>query len=71
MKQIVIKKGELFLELKVKNKKEIQNIIQNARSINSKLLYSPYAQNDKEELRKFVNDAVRKNKTILTIIVNT
>ena len=71
MKQIVIKKGELFLELKVKDKKEIQNIIQNARSINSKLLYSPYAQNDKEELRKFVNDAVRKNKTILTIIVNT
>jgi hypothetical protein len=59
------------LELKVKDKKEIQNIIQNARSINSKLLYSPYAQNDKEELRKFVNDAVRKNKTILTIIVNT
>jgi hypothetical protein len=71
LKQIVIKKGELFLELKVKDKKEIQNIIQNARSINSKLLYSPYAQNDKEELRKFVNDAVRKNKTILTIIVNT
>lgn len=59
------------MELKVKDKKEIQNIIQNARSINSKLLYSPYAQNDKEELRKFVNDAVRKNKTILTIIVNT
>lgn len=59
------------MELKVKNKKEIQNIIQNARSINSKLLYSPYAQNDKEELRKFVNDAVRKNKTILTIIVDT
>ena len=55
----------------MKDKKEIQNIIQNARSINSKLLYSPYAQNDKEELRKFVNDAVRKNKTILTIIVNT
>ena len=59
------------MELKVKDKREIQNIIQNARSINSKLLYSPYAQNDKEELRKFVNDAVRKNKTILTIIVNT